>query len=195
MFLATEIETSTGVRFDLLKPRGYVGLDLDLAAGLSRIPRFCGQTAYSVAEHSIAVADRVDRGLAGSGIENGRRAMICLAALLHDAHEAFTGDLTRPAQKAIAAIDPAALLAFNRLREQVQIAIESWFDLPALSVAERERVKYADDRELMREAYWLLPSHGQGWELPPARRPGSPIVGIGPEEAADLFLKRLKKWS
>lgn len=60
----------------------------DIALGLSRIPRFAGQTSelYTVAEHSLAAAnlaadpDRWDRALP-------------LHALLHDAHETASSDV------------------------------------------------------------------------------------------------------
>lgn len=59
----------------------------DIALGLGRMPRFAGQTRgwWSVLHHSLVVeriitADRQD-------------ASLRLAALLHDAHEAITGDV------------------------------------------------------------------------------------------------------
>lgn len=57
----------------------------DIASGLSMLPRFAGQTRwpYPVAAHSCMVHDLV---------EPEHR----LAALLHDAAEAYIGDLARP---------------------------------------------------------------------------------------------------
>lgn len=58
---------------------------VDIAHALSMIPRFNGHTntRYTVAQHCIAVSERVDPKYA-------------LAALLHDAHEAYTGDIVSP---------------------------------------------------------------------------------------------------
>lgn len=58
----------------------------DIAISLGRTPRFAGQTRvwWSVLHHSLAC-------LAYAAKEN---AMTQLAVLLHDAHEAVTGDIT-----------------------------------------------------------------------------------------------------
>lgn len=76
----------------------------DIAAHLSRIPRFCGATRkfYSVAEHSILVAE-VAALLAKDefdGISRSDLAYISISALLHEAEEAYglgdiNGDLKR----------------------------------------------------------------------------------------------------
>lgn len=67
----------------------------DIAWSLSQINRFVGhcKRPYSVAEHSILVADlaRID----------GKAPEVQLACLLHDAHEAYTGDTSAPAKNAI----------------------------------------------------------------------------------------------
>ena len=83
--VATEtLARSTG-RLDLAAP-DWRQIDLDdIALSLSRIPRFLGQTwrVVSVLEHSLAVARMVP-------------PRHRLAALLHDAREAYMGDITRP---------------------------------------------------------------------------------------------------
>ena len=63
----------------------------DIAHNLSQICRFTGSTPgfYSVAEHSCIVADMV------SGYDEGSMHYM-LTALLHDAHEAYIGDIIRP---------------------------------------------------------------------------------------------------
>ena len=72
----------------LLKPiEEYTEFPLDQVAGnLSRIYRYGGAIRWSVAAHSLMVADMV--------ADEFR-----LHALLHDAHEAWTGDLCLPAKK------------------------------------------------------------------------------------------------
>lgn len=69
----------------------------DLAASLARVPRFHGQTLmhYTVAQHSVLVAELVP-------------AELKAAALLHDAHEAYTGDFPRPIKQELK--DQAVLL-------------------------------------------------------------------------------------
>lgn len=82
-----------GRRFHLLDPRPD---DVDpwvLASALAKVNRFGGHTTrpYSVAEHSVHVCDLVE---AAGGLLFERRA-----ALLHDAAEAFIGDLPTPLKR------------------------------------------------------------------------------------------------
>src|SRR3954471_2936273 len=77
---------------------------LDIAQGLSNQCRFNGQikTFYSVAQHSVLVTRMVSS-------ENQ------LAALLHDASEAYLPDLTSPVKRQI----PEFVEAENRLMEVI----------------------------------------------------------------------------
>lgn len=65
----------------------------DIAAGLSKLCRFCGQidTFFSVAEHSVNVYQ-----LAVAKQCNWHTRMY---ALMHDASEAYIGDIPRPAKQ------------------------------------------------------------------------------------------------
>lgn len=67
-----------------------VPLLTDVSIALSRIPRFGGhcRVEWTVLQHSLVCATLA----AASG--GSRR--LCLAALLHDAHEALTGDVPSP---------------------------------------------------------------------------------------------------
>lgn len=67
----------------------------DIAWSLAQINRFTGHAMrpYSVAEHSLFVAELAAR--------DGKTAFVQLACLLHDAHEAFTNDLSTPAKNAV----------------------------------------------------------------------------------------------
>ena len=79
------ITTYKGHRFHYLRPRpGEIDIE-DIAHHLSLLCRFTGACSsyYSVAEHSIRVAELVPKELQ-------------LAALLHDASEAYIGDISRP---------------------------------------------------------------------------------------------------
>jgi hypothetical protein len=67
----------------------------DIAHHLSLINRFTGATTrpYSVAEHSLLCADIAEHEGAPAGLQ--------MAMLMHDAHEAYTTDLSSPAKVAV----------------------------------------------------------------------------------------------
>src|SRR6266403_91014 len=77
--------TITGIKFHPFNPHPVEICLEDIARGLSKICRFTGQIDpfYSVAEHSVEVMHLVPQELK-------------LAALLHDASEAYLSDLSRP---------------------------------------------------------------------------------------------------
>ena len=110
--MSTVFTTVSGRRVDLLRP-DWREIDIgDVARGLAQINRFGGQSrrAFSVAQHSLVVA-----GIAHPAVR--------LAALLHDAHETFLGDWTRPGLEALALLNDRAEGALSRLRRGLDIAI------------------------------------------------------------------------
>lgn len=84
------IQTNTGRRFDLFSATEADISIVDIAGPLSRICRWGGQCNqhYSVAQHSLHVADLLER--------SGASARTQLVGLLHDAHEAYLGDIVTP---------------------------------------------------------------------------------------------------
>lgn len=67
----------------------------EIAHALAQINRFTGHCTrpYSVAEHSLLVSDLAERA--------GATPIVQLAALMHDAHEAYTGDVSSPVKWAV----------------------------------------------------------------------------------------------
>ena len=123
----------------------------ELVTGLARIPRCAGQTTtalpYSVAQHSVLVARLTE-------YHGGDAADIRLAALLHDAHEFVTGDITRPVQQAIAHILPAEVAdPIKHLQAMAQAAILDRFapGLNSHSARIAAVVSAADDCALVTE--------------------------------------------
>ena len=82
------IQLRSGGKFDFENPEASIWTIPDIAWGLSNIHRFNGQTdkPITVAQHSINVSYLVP-------------APQALAALFHDAAEAFIGDITTPLKK------------------------------------------------------------------------------------------------
>ena len=79
------IQTYTGRKFSLINPKPEDVDIIDIAYSLSRQCRFNGHTLffYSVAQHSCLVSQNVSK-------ENEKWG------LLHDAAEAYIGDIVRP---------------------------------------------------------------------------------------------------
>lgn len=147
----TSIATVTGKVIDYLNPDpAQICLD-DLAHGLSRQPRYCGQTIrpYSVAQHSLLVAWMAP--------EEHR-----LAALLHDGPEAYICDLPSPLKEAMAAIadEKKHRSPYAVIEQRLHLAICARFDL-ARSL--HPRVIEADYAAMCVEAPMLQP---RGWATP-----------------------------
>jgi len=94
-------QTYTGGAFDLLSPRAEDVSIQDIAHSLSNLCRYNGHSLrhYSVAEHSVLVATYAQAVLHKSPVE-------ILHALLHDAGEAYTGDIATPMKEAVPALRP-----------------------------------------------------------------------------------------
>ena len=109
-FPATAIQTRRGRIFDLANPSPGAIDPYDIASSLSKLCRFNGHTRefYSVAQHSVLVALRA--GELAEGIEEHETMRW---GLLHDAHEAYTGDFTRPLKKLLET-GPVALAKGDR---------------------------------------------------------------------------------
>lgn len=103
----------------------------EIAHALAQINRFTGHTKrpYSVAEHSLLVCSIADR--------EGASLSAQLAALLHDAHEAFTGDVASPVKWAIGD-------AWEVLEQSQAISVHSALGVRAAMVAHRAAVKRWD---------------------------------------------------
>lgn len=113
--------------YDDLRPEMF---DIrDIAHALSNICRFGGhiEQFYSVAQHSVMVSKIVPKHLA-------------LAALLHDASEAYLSDIVRPAKR--------MLPQYKELELKLQLVIEERFKV----TFDHEEIHIADNRALYAEA-------------------------------------------
>jgi len=106
------ILTRTGHVFWLHNPKPYPLLIADIAWSLSMQCRFCGHPDhfYSVAEHSYRMASVVPREHA-------------LAALLHDASEAFISDIPRPVKRLCPDVISVEVNLFKMIEEHFDVHI------------------------------------------------------------------------
>ena len=168
--------TFRGVQFWPLDPRADEVLLEDIAHALSRVCRYGGHCLdwYSVAQHSIFVADLVPQPLK-------------LHALLHDAEEAYTGDLIRPLK--IGLREQTA--AWDEMADRVSSAIAEAFALRELTPGEWGAIKDADNTALSTERRDLVRDTGREWRVskthPPTERR---IVPMERDAAEAEFLRR-----
>lgn len=130
----TAMRTNGGKLVDLLDVKAS---DIDFRVvghSLANIRRFTGHphTQWSVAQHSLLMADMVTRTAAPY-------------ALLHDAHEIFSNDLSSPFKNAMAQIIPDGDKAYRILCERFDAAIfeaaELIYPIPSMIAYE---IKEAD---------------------------------------------------
>lgn len=102
------IVTYTGWEVDLANPKPDDVHIVDIATALSRICRYTGHLDYhySVAQHSVYVSE-----MTGT-----------LEGLMHDAHEAYVGDVSSPLKK--------LLPDYAKIEEKHRANIAQVYDLP-----------------------------------------------------------------
>lgn len=178
------IQTFTGQAIDLdgtLDPRS-INLQ-DIAHGLANTCRYAGQSRlfYSVAEHSVNVM-RCARDIArqeGMGFIQSRQFQ--RAALMHDAQEAYLGDMPTPLKNLFP--------AYKELEGQFEEAISSRFGLN--SARHKRIVKRADLACLFAERDQLLgDSPREDWAHGLQGEPwrGCEVLGWSPALAKQRFL-------
>lgn len=110
---------------------------LDIAHALSMLSRANGHfwQFYSVAQHSINCAMEAEA--------RGYHPKVQLACLLHDASEAYIGDLTRPLKR--------HLPEFETIEHRLQATIFRALEIPSLSAEEVQLIRAVDDSLLYHE--------------------------------------------
>lgn len=151
-------ETHSGRYFDYDNPQPEQVTLGDIAQSLVNVPRFGGHTSrhYSVLEHAILVTKLVARTSPYDKVK--------LAALHHDSHEAYLGDIPTPLKLTLGE-------AYYDLVDKADVAIGGSFGIPVAGFL-LDSVKEADALALRIEAAYLKESKGVGehWHqdgLPP----------------------------
>jgi hypothetical protein len=161
------ILTASGFYFDLAAPESAPVDVVDIAHALAHQCRFTGHVRrfYSVAEHSIHCSYLVPPEDA-------------LAALLHDAAEAYIGDVSKPLK--------SMLPDYQALEKRVESAVFAHFGLPAVLP---ESVKRADLMMLCMEQ-WDAMVNIDNWNIPDVGWPNVTIRFWSPVVAKVKFLRR-----
>ena len=164
------IQTFTGRQFWPLDPRPDDVCIEDIAHALSNLCRYGGHSMrfYSVAEHSVLLSRVVPPEHA-------------LAALLHDASEAYVADVPRPLK--------AFLPGYKAIEARVQESILAAF---SLSPGSFHAIKDADTRILSDERTQIMGPPPAPWLT--AQTPfGLTLPCWSPEVARSQFLHRFDK--
>lgn len=173
------IRLRSGLYLDLSDPRENQFTLEDVAGALSKICRFGGQIEcfYSVAEHSYWCGYQAE-------CDGLSRDEVC-AVLLHDAAEAFVGDVVKPLK--------IMLGEFGRIERRVEGVIERKFGVDfgrhknvirkidqEMLIAERRAMFSVDDVQWPGEDDVRRLTHQFGKWLPPC--------------AEEVFLSAAKQW-
>ena len=165
------IMLQSGAWFDILDPGSSAFTIEDIAHGLAHTCRYAGQCRdfYSVAEHSLHVSNMCEEHK--------------LEALLHDAAEAFIGDVTRPLKQ--------LLPEYKRIEKSVERAVFERFGLDLPTSAE---IKDADLRVLAAEQAQIMSPSTSEWAQTSGVYPAPIRVEfMAPKIAKRAFLRRYAK--
>ena len=111
------IDTFSGLKFSFLTPEiGHISI-IDIGKGLANKGHFGGQTEhfFSIAQHSLLVLNLMT-------LDFKNNYKMGMAALLHDASEAYTGDMVKPLKE--------LLPEFKRIEDNITRVIFEKFSLP-----------------------------------------------------------------
>jgi len=164
--------------FDFANPEEHEYTIVEIAHSLGHLCRFVGFCSqfYSVAEHSILVSRAVPQ-----------EGLFPLWGLLHDAHEAYIGDLSSPLK---------VFLQSKKLCElevRIQAAIYTGLDISRPDYSEKRIIKKADKKSLVTEFQTLLPWSTVFDDGETGLEDGLLVECLPPMAAAAHFVKRYRE--
>ena len=164
-----KVQLHSGTTFDYANINSMRFDIEDIAHALSNMCRFNGHTKqfYSVAQHSVLVSDLVPEEHA-------------LAALLHDAAEAYCGDMVSPLKQ--------LLPVYQSIHNTIE---QSLYESVGVQWPVHQCVKDADVKMLATEVRDLMTPHSRHWAFIKEQEPcEKPIHALPPLGAKELFLDR-----
>jgi uncharacterized protein len=186
-------ETYSGKQIALFDPQPDQIDIWDIAHHLSMICRYGGacKHRYSVAEHCVHVHDEFVHvyNISPDSVAPEllrRKEEVALALLMHDAHEAYVGDLTRPLLS-----HPAIAEAFLPIAERIQTVIEQVYNVDSIPTALLEEY---DDIVLRAEARQLVHSQGRTWNFQGVDDRLISVHCWEPAQAKQQFLTRFNRY-
>lgn len=181
------MEPSTGDWFQTYSGRAYHPLDpnpnevdlIDIAHGLAYQCRFNGQcrSFYSVAEHSFWVSEIMYT-------ESGKPGA-ALAGLLHDAAEAYIGDMVRPIKRSLPRFYEIERLNMMAIYAGLKVPVEAGMETWAEAIKEADLVMLATERrELMSDPPmpWVAVERVEALDMR--------LFPLSPEQAERKFIAR-----
>lgn len=154
--------TASGKKMKFFDPRVDAICFSDIARCLSRLCRFTGATSqfYSVAQHSVLVAALVKEVLDDDGDDDQTVEYWdqILAALFHDAEEAYTNDLNGPLKSSMGG-------RYRWIASGILRKIYDKFDIDW--GYHNFLVKDADNKAIVIERFHLMPDHPEWPKVDP----------------------------
>lgn len=169
------IKTFTGLTFDYANPTVDMVNIFDIAHALSLLCRFNGQASkfYSVAQHSLLVSDLVPEGME-------------LYGLLHDASEAYCGDVVRPLKRLL----PEYRVIENRVQECIARKFGLRYPFP-------DAVKEADSVALAMEGMTFMAGREDEYGIrkltPDQIRMSAWLGSDNPDGVERAFMRRFQR--
>ncbi len=171
------MRTATGKLFDILAFDQFAITLEDVAHGLSNVCRFGGHVRefYSVAQHSVLVSELCDTADAQIG-------------LLHDATEAYLGDVIAPLKR------QPGMEWYRNVEAKMTIAVAARFGLPTM---ETPSVELADRIAVFLEMRDLMAGdpikYGRKIARPDLSVLNRIVVSLSPAAAKAAFLNRARE--